>query len=153
MPSSLATMQHSLIGWWPAFTVPPSQATGFIQSISMSFNTSFNYGLFTARRDVTPRDGPPRDSAPEPSSPSGTYGYAHCPRKPAQYASRCYTPELIEIMAMGSEMNHHDLLCLVSFSYCLAASLNTSIFSLLLSLASLIHTLTRSRDTGYVRNV
>jgi hypothetical protein len=32
----------------------PSQVTGFIQSISLPFDTSFDYGLSTAREDVTP---------------------------------------------------------------------------------------------------
>ena len=47
-------MQHSLSGWWLTFADPPSHAAGLIQSISMSFNTSFDYGLFTARKDASP---------------------------------------------------------------------------------------------------
>jgi len=31
--------------------------TGFIKSISISFDTSFNYGLFTARYSLTPSSG------------------------------------------------------------------------------------------------
>ena len=40
-------------GWRLPLAGSPVPMTGFIQSISLSFDTSFNYGLFTARRDVT----------------------------------------------------------------------------------------------------
>mgnify|MGYP001604745263 CR=1 len=45
----LATDDATLAnGWLPAFTVSSSRTTEFLQSISASFNTSFDYGLFTA---------------------------------------------------------------------------------------------------------
>jgi len=36
-------------GWRLPLAGSPFLVTGFIQSISLSFDTSFNYGLFTAR--------------------------------------------------------------------------------------------------------
>ena len=36
-------------GWWLSLAGSPVPVTGFIQLISLSFDTSFNYGLFTAR--------------------------------------------------------------------------------------------------------
>ena len=61
-PVSLCTLRASVAadyatlasGRWPAFAVPPFQATGFVQSISLFLNTSFDYGLFTAPKDVSP---------------------------------------------------------------------------------------------------
>jgi hypothetical protein len=41
-------------GWRLPLAGSPSQVTGFIQSISLPFDTSLDYGLFTARGDVTP---------------------------------------------------------------------------------------------------
>lgn len=40
-------------GWWLALAGSPFQMTGLIQSISLSFDTSFDYGLFFSRRDET----------------------------------------------------------------------------------------------------
>ncbi len=39
-------------GWRLPLAGSPSQVTGFIQSISLPFDTSLDYGLFTARGDV-----------------------------------------------------------------------------------------------------
>ena len=39
--------------WWLTFLVSSFQTTGFIQSMSLLLCTSFDYGLFTARTDVT----------------------------------------------------------------------------------------------------
>jgi hypothetical protein len=61
-PCSLCTLRASVTAdyatlasdWRLPLAGSPVPMTGFIKSISMSSDTSFNYGLFTARYSLTP---------------------------------------------------------------------------------------------------
>ena len=60
-PRSLCTLRADVSadyatlasGWRLPLAGSSSQMTGLIQSISLPFDTSFDYGLFTAREDAT----------------------------------------------------------------------------------------------------